>query len=87
MQGINISGARILFVGLGYPKQERGMAAYWGKIQAKTIGVRVASDYHAEMQYQAPGWMQRAGPESRCPNKSFYREIIGLLEEFAPSWN
>jgi N-acetylglucosaminyldiphosphoundecaprenol N-acetyl-beta-D-mannosaminyltransferase len=60
---INSSGARILFVGLGCPKQERWMAAHKGRVQAVMIGVGAAFDIHAGRVPQAPPWMQRAGLE------------------------
>ncbi len=60
---INASGARILFVGLGCPKQERWMAAHKGRVQAVMIGVGAAFDFHAGRLPQAPAWMQRAGLE------------------------
>lgn len=63
VEEINASGARILFVGLGCPKQERWMAAHKGRVQAVMIGVGAAFDFHAGRLPQAPAWMQRAGLE------------------------
>jgi len=60
---INASGARILFVGLGCPKQERWMAEHKNKVQAVMLGVGAAFDFHAGRVRQAPAWMQRAGLE------------------------
>ncbi|RMH09324.1 MAG: glycosyltransferase [Nitrospirae bacterium] len=60
---INTSGARILFVGLGCPKQERWMAEHLGRIQAVMLGVGAAFDFHAGTIRQAPSWMQRSGLE------------------------
>jgi len=60
---INGSGARILFVGLGCPKQEIWMANHRGKIQAVMLGVGAAFDFHAGAKPQAPKWMQRIGLE------------------------
>jgi N-acetylglucosaminyldiphosphoundecaprenol N-acetyl-beta-D-mannosaminyltransferase len=60
---INGSGAQIMFVGLGCPKQEFWMAAHRGKIQAVMIGVGAAFDYHAGTVTRAPLWMQRSGLE------------------------
>jgi N-acetylglucosaminyldiphosphoundecaprenol N-acetyl-beta-D-mannosaminyltransferase len=57
------SGARILFVGLGCPKQERWMAAHRGQIPAVMVGVGAAFDIHAAVKGQAPGWMQTIGLE------------------------
>jgi N-acetylglucosaminyldiphosphoundecaprenol N-acetyl-beta-D-mannosaminyltransferase len=60
---INASGTRVLFVGLGCPKQERWMAAHKGRVQAVMMGVGAAFDFLAALKPQAPRWMQRAGLE------------------------
>jgi N-acetylglucosaminyldiphosphoundecaprenol N-acetyl-beta-D-mannosaminyltransferase len=60
---INESGARVLFVGLGCPKQEKWMAAHRGSIRAVMLGVGAAFDYHAGTLKRAPGWMQDLGLE------------------------
>ena len=60
---INASGTRILFVGLGCPKQERWMAEHRGRIRAVMLGVGAAFDLHAGRVRQAPSWMQRVGLE------------------------
>ena len=57
------SGARILFVGIGCPKQERWMAEHRERIPAVLLGVGAAFDFHAGSIRQAPGWMQRMGLE------------------------
>jgi N-acetylglucosaminyldiphosphoundecaprenol N-acetyl-beta-D-mannosaminyltransferase len=63
VRAINDSGTRILFVGLGCPKQERWMAAHKGRVQAVMLGVGAAFDFLAGAKPQAPRWMQRAGLE------------------------
>lgn len=60
---INTSAARILFVGLGCPKQERWMAMQRGTVNAVMLGVGATFDFLAGMKPQAPGWMQQAGLE------------------------
>lgn len=57
------SGARILFVGIGCPKQERWMAAHRARIPAVLLGVGAAFDFHAGIVRQAPSWMQDMGLE------------------------
>jgi N-acetylglucosaminyldiphosphoundecaprenol N-acetyl-beta-D-mannosaminyltransferase len=57
------SGARILFVGIGCPKQERWMMAHKGRIPAVMLGVGAAFDFHTGRVRQAPHWMQVAGLE------------------------
>jgi len=63
VEEINVSGARILFVGLGCPKQEMWMASHRGRVQSVMLGVGAAFDFHAGRVPQAPAWMQRAGLE------------------------
>lgn len=57
------SGARILFVGIGCPKQERFMHEHKNRIQAVQVGVGAAFDFHSGAVKQAPDWMGRAGLE------------------------
>jgi N-acetylglucosaminyldiphosphoundecaprenol N-acetyl-beta-D-mannosaminyltransferase len=57
------SGARILFVALGCPKQERWMAAHRGRVPAVMVGVGAAFDFLAAAKRQAPRPVQRAGLE------------------------
>lgn len=60
---INTSGARIVFVSLGCPKQELWMARHRGKVRAVMVGVGAAFDYHAGSLQRAPLWMQQRGLE------------------------
>lgn len=60
---IRESGARILFVGLGTPKQDLWMAAHRDAIPAVMLGVGQAFDLLAGTQRRAPRWMQRWGLE------------------------
>jgi len=60
---INQSGAAVVFVGLGCPKQEQWMAVHRGRVHATMIGVGAAFDYHAGKVRRAPTWAQRAGLE------------------------
>lgn len=60
---INASGAGVVWVSLGCPKQEKWMAAHRGRINAVMIGVGAAFDYHAGTTRRAPPWMQRRGLE------------------------
>jgi len=60
---INASGAAVVFVGLGCPKQEMWMARQRGKVNAVMIGVGAAFDYHAGTLKRAPLWMQNSGLE------------------------
>lgn len=60
---INDSGAGIVLVGIGCPKQETWMAAHKGSVDAVMLGVGAAFDFHAGRVPQAPAWMQRSGLE------------------------
>jgi N-acetylglucosaminyldiphosphoundecaprenol N-acetyl-beta-D-mannosaminyltransferase len=63
VEAIRESGARILFVGLGCPKQERWMAAHREQLECAMVGVGAAFDFLAGAKRQAPRWVQRAGLE------------------------
>jgi N-acetylglucosaminyldiphosphoundecaprenol N-acetyl-beta-D-mannosaminyltransferase len=63
VQQINQSGAAVVFVGLGCPKQEFWMAEHRGAIKAVMLGVGAAFDYHAGTLRRAPLWMQQRGLE------------------------
>jgi N-acetylglucosaminyldiphosphoundecaprenol N-acetyl-beta-D-mannosaminyltransferase len=63
VQEISESGARILFVGIGNPRQEYWMAAHKGRVQAVMVGVGAAFDFLAGAKPQAPRWMMRHGLE------------------------
>ncbi len=63
VEQINQSGVKILFVGLGCPKQEIWMASHRGQVKAVMLGVGAAFDFHAGLKPQAPGWIQRLGLE------------------------
>jgi N-acetylglucosaminyldiphosphoundecaprenol N-acetyl-beta-D-mannosaminyltransferase len=60
---MNASGARIVFVALGCPKQEEWMASHQGRVQAVLVGVGAAFDFLAGTKAQAPRFLQRAGLE------------------------
>jgi N-acetylglucosaminyldiphosphoundecaprenol N-acetyl-beta-D-mannosaminyltransferase len=63
VSAIEESGARVLFVGLGCPKQERWMAAHREHLSCALVGVGAAFDFAAGVKAQAPAWMQSAGLE------------------------
>ena len=60
---INDSGADIVWIGLGAPKQEKWMNAHKGKINAVMMGVGAGFDFHAGTISRAPKWMRRIGLE------------------------
>lgn len=63
VQDINDSGTRILFVGLGCPKQERWAAEHKGKVNTVMLAVGAAFDFHSGRVKQAPNWIQKVGME------------------------
>tara|TARA_R110002020_G_scaffold268059_5_gene483231 strand:+ start:388 stop:1146 length:759 start_codon:yes stop_codon:yes gene_type:complete len=60
---INQSEARIVFVALGCPKQEKWMSRMKDKINSVMIGVGGALPVLIGMQKRAPLWMQKSGLE------------------------
>ena len=61
---IDASGAAVVWVGTGQPKQELWMARMRPLLDAPLlVGVGAAFDFHAGIVPQAPRWMQRAGLE------------------------
>ncbi|WP_316771013.1 WecB/TagA/CpsF family glycosyltransferase [Pedobacter frigiditerrae] len=60
---IEASGANLVFVVLGCPKQERWMADMKGKIPAIMIGIGGALPVLVGQQKRAPVWMQKASLE------------------------
>ena len=63
VRAIIASGARILFVGLGCPKQERWMAEHRDRLPLVQLGVGAAFDFLAGTKRQAPAVLLRAGLE------------------------
>jgi N-acetylglucosaminyldiphosphoundecaprenol N-acetyl-beta-D-mannosaminyltransferase len=61
---INSSGADVVWVGIGVPKQEKWMAAMRDRLDAPVlVGVGAAFDFHAGLVPQAPPRLQALGLE------------------------
>ena len=60
---INASGTKILFVGLGCPKQETWMANHKDVLNCTMIGVGAVFDFIAGNKKTAPVWIQSMGFE------------------------
>lgn len=58
---INGSGAGVVLVGRGCPRQERWVAQHRGQVNAAMLAVGAAFDYGAGTLSPPPAWMQRAG--------------------------
>jgi len=60
---INDSGANIVLVGRGCPRQEHWVADHVGTVNSAMLAVGAAFDYHAGKLARAPLWLQRLGLE------------------------
>lgn len=60
---INDSGAHIVLVGRGCPRQEKWVANHSDRINAVLMAIGAAFDFHAGNIKHAPVWMQRSGLE------------------------
>ena len=60
---VNASGAGLMFLGLGCPKQDYFAAEHVDRIRAIQLCVGAAFDFHAGTKATAPEWMQRRGLE------------------------
>ncbi len=63
VERINGSGARLVFIGLGCPKQDVFAYEHRHAIHAVQLCVGAAFDFHAGAKKMAPRWMQRHGLE------------------------
>ncbi len=62
-QTINESGARVLFVGLGCPRQEVWLYENRNRLRMPMLAVGAAFDFHAHRLAIAPRWMRNYGLE------------------------
>ncbi|HEX4563992.1 MAG TPA: WecB/TagA/CpsF family glycosyltransferase, partial [Solirubrobacteraceae bacterium] len=96
LAAIDDSGASVVWVGTGQPKQELWMLRARPHLRAPLlVGVGAAFDFHAGLVSQAPRWMQRAGLEwsyrlSREPRRLWRRYarynpmfIAGFARQYA----
>ncbi len=61
IERINGSGAGIVLVGRGCPRQEHWVADHLGKVDAAMLAVGAAFDYGAGTLQPPPAWVQRSG--------------------------
>ena len=78
---IHESGADIVLVGRGCPRQERWVAQHRGVVQAPMLAVGAAFDYIAGNLQRPPRYLQRAGLEwlfrlSHEPRRLFRRYLV-----------
>jgi N-acetylglucosaminyldiphosphoundecaprenol N-acetyl-beta-D-mannosaminyltransferase len=74
------SGTRVLFVGLGCPKQENWVIEHVGRVPAVMFAVGAAFDFIAGSKRRAPRWMRRCGLEwlfrlATEPRRLFWRYL------------
>ena len=63
IERINNSGAGVVLVGRGCPRQEKWVGAHKGKVNASMMAVGAAFDYHAGQLKKPPSIMQKYGLE------------------------
>jgi exopolysaccharide biosynthesis WecB/TagA/CpsF family protein len=63
IHGLRQSGARLVLVGLGCPKQERWMSANYALAGSFMVGVGAAFDYNSGAVKSSPPWVHRVGLE------------------------
>lgn len=78
---INNSGAHLIFVALGCPKQEKWMATHSHKIHAVLLGVGGAFPLYAGITKRAPLWLRKLSLEwlfrlAQEPSRMFKRYLI-----------
>jgi N-acetylglucosaminyldiphosphoundecaprenol N-acetyl-beta-D-mannosaminyltransferase len=81
VQRIRASGADIVLVGRGCPRQERWVAQHRGLLHVPMLAVGAAFDYIAGNIARPPGWMQRIGLEwlfrlYQEPRRLFRRYLV-----------
>jgi N-acetylglucosaminyldiphosphoundecaprenol N-acetyl-beta-D-mannosaminyltransferase len=95
VDAIDSSGAGVVWVGTGSPRQEKWMRRMRPQLRAPVlVGVGAAFDFHAGLVSQAPTWMQRRGLEwlyrlSREPRRlgpRYLRDNPAFLAAFLRQW-
>lgn len=91
---INASGAGIVFIGLGCPKQDQFAGEHRDRIEGVQVCVGAAFDFHAGHKKMAPPWMQRRGLEwlfrlSQEPKRLTRRYLVTntrFVAKFLSQW-
>jgi N-acetylglucosaminyldiphosphoundecaprenol N-acetyl-beta-D-mannosaminyltransferase len=91
---INESGAGLVFIGLGCPKQDHFAFEHREKLNGVQICVGAAFDFHAGVKKIAPAWMQRRGLEWLYrllsePRRLFRRYLVTnsiFVKKFIRQW-
>jgi N-acetylglucosaminyldiphosphoundecaprenol N-acetyl-beta-D-mannosaminyltransferase len=82
VERVRASGADVVWVGLGTPKQDVFVDRYREQLGAALIAVGAAFDFHAGAKKQAPRWVQRVGMEWAFrllaePGRLWKRYLVG----------
>ncbi|WP_051309140.1 WecB/TagA/CpsF family glycosyltransferase [Desulfogranum japonicum] len=91
IERINNSGAGIVFIGLGCPKQELFAVNHKGKIHAPMLCVGAAFDFHAGILKRSPAWMSKCGMEWlyrlwKEPRRLYKRYLYYNTKYFQAYW-
>ncbi len=78
---IRASGAKLVFVGLGCPRQEIFTHGMRDQVSLPMLAVGAAFDFHAGLATEAPAWMQRSGLQwlhrfVRSPRRLWRRYLL-----------
>jgi exopolysaccharide biosynthesis WecB/TagA/CpsF family protein len=81
VQRVRDSGAKILFVGLGCPRQEVFVYEYRNHVRMPVIAVGAAFDYLSGLLPEPPAWLQRRGLQwayrfAQQPRRLFVRYAV-----------
>jgi N-acetylglucosaminyldiphosphoundecaprenol N-acetyl-beta-D-mannosaminyltransferase len=87
---LRASGAALVFVGLGCPRQEVFVSEYRDDLSMPLVAVGAAFDYHAGLLIDSPAWVQRAGLQwlhrlLQEPRRLWKRYLL-LNPEFLARW-
>lgn len=80
------SGAQLVFIGLGCPKQDLFAHRHRDRLRAVQVCVGAAFDFHAGVKPMAPAWMQRHGLEwlyrLACEPRRLWRRYLVTNSQF-----
>jgi len=82
---VNISRAKVLWVGISTPKQDIWISKYRGRLKTKVaFGIGAAFDFHSGAVRRAPIWMQKVGLEwffrfLQEPTRLWKRYLLGNI--------
>lgn len=84
IEEIHESGAGLVFLSLGCPKQEKWMAEHQGQVHAVMIGLGGAFPVYAGLKKWAPRWVRQAGLEWLYRLLQEPKRLIGRYSQTIP---